>query len=300
MNVHLSDIFIFIFKINALKLIFAVTLLSLASPTVSSMQVLAAEEVDLELLLAVDVSASIDAVEARQQRDGYLAALADPQVITQIRRGTLGRIAVAYMEWAGERYQRKVVDWRMIDDQASAQAFLARLTTAPFVSVPATSISAVIDAARQEFATNLFTGRRRVIDISADGPNSHGRRVSFARDDALAENIVINALVIENTRGNPVGGAPAAGLEGYFRRRVIGGSGAFVMAAHFDNFAPMLLRKLLREIGTDPDLLSQNSERALPRDRTDQWWARSSSAAIKSRPAAGARAPDAECRARCR
>jgi hypothetical protein len=295
----MSKISIFLININILKIIFAAIFLLLASPTVSMVQVMAAEEVDLELLLAVDVSASIDAVEARQQRDGYLAALADPQVIAQIHRGALGRIAVAYMEWAGESYQRKVVDWRVIEDQASAQAFLAHLATAPFVSVPATSISAVIDAARQEFATNLFTGRRRVIDISADGPNSHGRRVSYARDDALAESIVINALVIENTRSNPMGGAPAAGLEGYFRRRVIGGSGAFVMAAHFDNFAPMLLRKLLREIGTDPDLLSQGGVQTLPEGRADRQSAKPSSSALRSPRVAGARAPDARCRARC-
>ena len=211
---------------------------------------------DLELLLAVDVSLSIDAVEARQQRDGYLAALADPRVISQIRKGPLGRIALAYIEWAGVGYQRMVVDWQVVEDQASAQAFLDRLAAAPFVSLPATSISGVIDAARGEFAANAFEGRRHVIDISADGPNSHGRRVSHARDEAVAGGIVINALVIENTRNNPMGGAPAAGLEGYFRRRVIGGAGAFVMVAHFGTFAPVLLRKLLREIGGDPALLS--------------------------------------------
>ena len=91
------------------------------------------------------------------------------------------------MEWAGETYQRKVVDWQIVEDQASAEAFLERLAAAPLVSVPATSISGLIDVARWEFATNHFTGQRRVIDISADGPNSHGRRVSRARDDAVAE-----------------------------------------------------------------------------------------------------------------
>jgi len=214
-------------------------------------------EVDIELLLAVDVSLSIDPVEARQQRDGYLAALADPRVIEQIRRGPLGRIALAYVEWAGPGYQHKVVDWQVVEDRDSAQAFLARLAAAPLMSMPATSISGLIDLARREFAANRFDGRRWVIDISGDGPNSNGRRVSFARDDAVAEGIVINALTIENTRNNPMGGAPAAGLEGYFRRRVIGGAGAFVMVAHFENFAPVLLRKLLREIGADPALLSE-------------------------------------------
>ena len=217
-------------------------------------------EVDIELLLAVDVSLSIDPVEARQQRDGYLAALADPRVIEQIRRGPLGRIALAYVEWAGTGYQHKVVDWQVVEDRGSAQAFLARLAAAPLMSMPATSISSLIDLARREFVNNRFDGRRRVIDISGDGPNSDGRRVSFARDDAVAEGIVINALTIENTRNNPMGGAPAAGLEGYFRRRVIGGAGAFVMVAHFENFAPVLLRKLLREIGADPALLSERDD----------------------------------------
>ena len=106
-------------------------------------------EVDIELLLAVDVSLSIDPVEARQQRDGYLAALADPRVIEQIGRGPLGRIALAYVEWAGPGYQHKVVDWQVVEDRDSAQAFLARLAAAPLMSMPATSISGLIDLARR-------------------------------------------------------------------------------------------------------------------------------------------------------
>jgi hypothetical protein len=300
MNAQRGCFLIFHNHINILREFFALAFLLLAMSAVSPPHVMAAEEVDLELLLAVDVSASIDTFEARQQRNGYLAALADPRVIDQIRQGPLGRIALAYMEWAGETYQRKVVDWQIVEDQASAEAFLERLAPAPLVSVPATSISGLIDVARWEFATNHFTGQRRVIDISADGPNSHGRRVSRARDDAVAEGIVIDALVIENTRSNPMGGAPAAGLEGYFSRRVIGGAGAFVMAAHFDNFAPMLVRKLPREIGADPVLLSQGGGQAWPEGRSGRWRSGFSSPAFRSQPAAGARARDAGCRDRCR
>jgi len=253
-----------IININNFRSFFIIISLLLIIAAVNSSTVLGdPDEVDIELLLAVDVSLSIDPVEARQQRDGYLAALTDPRVIEQIGRGPLGRIALAYVEWAGAGYQHKVIDWQVVEDRDSAQAFLVRLAAAPLASKPATSISGLIDLARREFSAKRFNGRRRVIDISGDGPNSDGRRVSFARDDAVAEGIVINALTIENTRNNPMGGAPAAGLEGYFRRRVIGGAGAFVMVAHFDDFAPVLLRKLLREIGADPALLSDRDDRSV-------------------------------------
>ena len=184
---HQSACLFFQFFFNGFRPFFAIKCLLLITVLAApSTAIGAPDEVDVELLLAVDVSLSIDAVEARQQRDGYLAALADPRVIAQIRRGPLGRIALAYVEWAGTHYQRKVVDWQVVEDQDSAQAFLAHLDAAPLVSMPATSISGLIDLARQEFATNSFPGRRRVVDISGDGPNSDGRRVSRARDDAMA------------------------------------------------------------------------------------------------------------------
>ena len=136
--------------------------------------------VDLELVLAVDVSGSIDMEEARQQREGYVAALADPAVVQAIRAGFHRRIALAYLEWASGDYQRLVLDWTLIEDDASAQAFAGRLALEPARTARWTSISAAIDAAVPLFDANGYAGDRRVIDVSGDGPEQsrplgHGR-----------------------------------------------------------------------------------------------------------------------------
>lgn len=204
--------------------------------------------VDLELLLAVDVSPSVDSHEADQQRQGYLAALAAPEVIAAIESGPLGRIAVTYVEWAGSAFQRRVVSWRILHDRASALAFRAELAAQTIGRGEGTSISAIIDFARQDFQRNGIAAGRQVIDISGDGPNSVGRPVREARDSALAEGIVINGLAIQNSRMNADTGAPTAFLDQYYEDRVIGGPGAFSLVADFDNFAPILLQKLMREI----------------------------------------------------
>jgi hypothetical protein len=206
------------------------------------------DPVDLELVLAVDVSPSVDDFEAKQQRDGYLAALTHPSIISAIESGLLGRIAVTYVEWAGEDYQRTVVDWAAIHDAASARAFADRLAARPIAGAPYTSISGVIDFARRAFDENGFDGTRRVIDISGDGPNSAGRRVEPARDQAVAAGITINGLPVFNDRPNPEGAGLAVDLDSYYELKVIGGAGSFSMIADFDVFAPTILRKLVREI----------------------------------------------------
>ncbi len=216
-------------------------LLALAEPA-------RAEPVDLELVLAVDVSPSMDDFEAEQQRQGYLAALAHPAVLAAIAGGELGRIAVSYVEWAGEDHQRTVVGWSLIDDAESARAFAERLAARPVGGAPYTSISAAIDFARRSFASNGFEGRRRVIDISGDGPNSAGRPVEAARDEAIADGITINGLPVFNARPNPDGAGLAVDLDLYYELKVIGGPGAFSMIAELDAFAPTILRKLVREI----------------------------------------------------
>ncbi len=208
--------------------------------------------VDLELVLAVDVSPSIDDFEAKQQRDGYLAALRHPSVISAIRSGAVGRIAVLYVEWAGEDYQRVVVDWTAIHDGASARAFAARLAARPIGGAPYTSISGALDFARRAFEDNGFAGTRRVIDISGDGPNSAGGPVEPARDRAVAAGITINGLPVFNVRPNPDGAGIAVDLDSYYELKVIGGAGAFAMIAHSDVFAPTILRKLVREIAARP------------------------------------------------
>jgi len=209
-----------------------------------------AEEVDLELVLAVDVSYSVDDHEAALQREGYLEALVHPAVLQAIGSGPLGRIAVTYIEWAGEAHQQRVVDWTTIGDAKDAQSFAAVLAGKPIGRAPATSISALIDFARSELASNRFTAPRRVIDISGDGPNSAGYPVGAARDAAVTDGITINGLPILSARPNPDGSSPAVGLIDHYRRKVIGGPGAFVLeASAFESFAPTLVEKLVREIG---------------------------------------------------
>jgi hypothetical protein len=209
-------------------------------------------EVDLELLLAVDVSTSVDPLEAELQRNGYVAAFTDPALQQAILDSTTGRIAVSYVEWAGANYQRTVIDWTVIDSAETAAAFAGTLKSKAISSAPSTSISGLIDFARRAFRSNAFQGLRRVIDISGDGPNSAGRSAAAARDDAVAEGITINGLPVLSSRPDPVAGAPATGVERYYRRHVIGGPGAFLLeVAEFENFAPILLKKLIREIRSD-------------------------------------------------
>ncbi len=224
-----------------------------------------AVEVDLELLLAVDVSTSVDSVEARQQRSGYVAAFREPALLQAIQDGPYGRIVLSYVEWAGENYQQTIVDWTVIDSAQSAEAFARTLEGSPISSAPSTSISGLIDFARNAFGTNGYKGLRQVIDISGDGPNSAGRSAALARDEAISAGITINGLPVLSSRPDPVAGAPATGVERHYRRYVIGGPGAFLLnVAEFENFAPIVLKKLIREIrGTvpsaqlAPDLIDQ-------------------------------------------
>jgi hypothetical protein len=212
--------------------------------------------VDLELVLAVDVSGSIDAEEARQQREGYVAAIADRAVIEAIGANFHRRIAVTCMEWASGDYQHVLLDWALIEDAASAEAFAARLATSPRRSARWTSISAAIDAAVPLFDGNGYAGERRVIHVSGDGPNNRGRPVRDARDDALAEGIVINGLPILNDRPQPfdMPTPMAMDLDRYYAEQVIGGPGSFVLPAKdFIDFRSAILSKLIREIaGREP------------------------------------------------
>jgi hypothetical protein len=211
--------------------------------------------VDLELVLAVDVSGSVDLEEARQQREGYVAAIADPAVLEAISANFHRRIAVTYLEWASGDYQHLVLGWTLIEDRASAEDFAARLAGSPRRTARWTSISAAIDAAAPLFDGNGYAGDRLVIDISGDGPNNRGRAVTAARDDALARSIVINGLPILNDRPQPFDlPTPAAiGLDRYYADQVIGGPGSFVLPAQdFVDFRNAILNKLIREIAGDP------------------------------------------------
>ncbi len=132
------------------------------------------EYVDLELVLAVDVSSSIDEVEARRQREGHVAALADPEVISAIQGGGYGRIAVMYLEWADGDFQRVVAPWTVIGTEADARIFAASLATAPFISGRRTAIGAAIESSITLIEDNDYQGMRQVIDLSGDGPQNSG------------------------------------------------------------------------------------------------------------------------------
>ena len=206
----------------------------------------AAQQVDLQLVLAVDVSRSVDAMEGRLQRQGYVDAFSDPQLIQAILNGRFGRIAVTYFEWAERTFSRMVAPWTVIASAADAQAF-ARALTQDNVQVGTwTSLSGAIDLAAAMFPFSGFRSERRVIDISGDGPNNDGGNVALARDDAVAGGITINGLPILTDDGTVLN---LPDLDVYYRECVIGGPGSFVIAAeNFHSFGQAILRKLILEI----------------------------------------------------
>lgn len=209
--------------------------------------------VDLELVLAVDVSGSIDAEEADLQRRGYVQALLNPKVAHAIRSGPFGRIAVAYVEWAGDHHQQTVIGWTLLDRRESIAAFADRLSESGIGRERWTSISAALAYAAALFDGNGYDGMRKVIDVSGDGPNNSGPPVSFIRDAVVEKGITINGLPVVNDRPNPWGGDPPQDLDGYYRANVIGGPGAFLVVADgFDAFAQAILTKLLLEISGLP------------------------------------------------
>ena len=154
------------------------------------------EPVDLLLVLAADVSRSVDSQKFQLQREGYAAALSDPRVIDAIQSGRRGRIGVLFLEWSGFGNQKVVIDWTVVDGPKAAQAFGDRLLESPRSFADRTSISGGIDAAVAQLARAPFEAQRRTIDVSGDGTNNAGRDVGQARDEAVALGISINGLVI--------------------------------------------------------------------------------------------------------
>ncbi|MGK7869286.1 DUF1194 domain-containing protein [Falsiroseomonas sp. E2-1-a20] len=212
----------------------------------------AEDPVDVALVLAVDVSRSVDADEARLQRLGYRTALTDAQLIQAIRGGMTGSIALAYVEWAGIEYQRLVLPWTRIGTQQAAEAWATALDEAPFASLSWTSISGAIDFSRRMLDGCPYEATRKVIDVSGDGVNNSGPPAEEARDRAVAEGITINGLPILNDRPT-FGRRPPIPLDIYFRESVIGGPGAFMIAAEdFGDFGQAVRRKLIREIAGLP------------------------------------------------
>src|SRR5580704_14143128 len=157
----------------------------------------AADQVDLLLVLAADVSRSIDDQKFELERRGYAAALSDPRVLQAISSGPNGRIAIAFVEWAGANSQKLVIDWTLVRDGNDARGFAGRLLESPRSFADRTAIGAGIDFARIQFARSPYASDRRVIDVSGDGTNNSGRDVREARDEALGNEVTtINGLVI--------------------------------------------------------------------------------------------------------
>jgi hypothetical protein len=216
----------------------------------------AADDVDLALVLVTDVSRSIDDSEFTLEKSGYAAAFTSNQVLTAIRNGPLGAIAVSYVEFASGFEVKTVLDWSVIRDPASARAFVDKLTAAPRSYWGRTAISAGIDHAVGMLAENNLNASRRTIDVCGDGTNNAGREVSEARDDAVRAGITINGLAIINE--HPVSWTfahvqPPGGLPKYYRENVTGGPGSFVMEVRdFKAFGDAMTRKLVAEIASRP------------------------------------------------
>lgn len=205
--------------------------------------------VDLELVLAADISRSMDLDEAALQRQGYAHAIRHPAIVDAIRAGALGRIAVTYMHWAGAGVQRVVVGWTEVSGADSADAFARAVEASGLEIATRTSISGAILHAAELFEGNGFRGRRRIIDVSGDGPNNSGLRVDEARARVVARRITINGLPIISNRPNPSGYPVLADLDLYYADCVIGGPAAFMVVAQgFDDFARAIRRKMLLEI----------------------------------------------------
>ena len=227
---------------RALLLIAAATVL-LAAPVSAR----AAEEVDLALVIAVDISFSMDPEEQALQREGFVDAFRSPVVHEAIRKGTLGRIAVVYAEWAATFEQKVVVPWTVIDNPESAMAFAGRLEAQPTRRGPRTSVSGAIDFGVRLLGQSGVEATRRVIDISGDGANNQGRSVTAARDEAVAQGITINGLPIMLKRATSYW--DVAELDVYYRDCVIGGPGAFtVPVRERDQFPQAIKTKIIMEI----------------------------------------------------
>ncbi len=207
------------------------------------------EVVDLELVLAVDVSWSMDIEEQILQREGYVAAFRHPEVIAAIGSGEWGRIAVTYVEWAGVGLHRTRVPWMVVEDAATADAFATRLAAAPMGRLRRTSISSALDMVAPLFEENAVEGMRRVVDISGDGPNNMGGPVEVARDRLIEQGITVNGLPIMLKRPTAGSFFQIADLDVYYEDCVIGGAGAFVITVtERAEFADAIRRKLVLEI----------------------------------------------------
>jgi hypothetical protein len=215
----------------------------------------AAQALDVKLVMAADVSRSINDGEFDLQRRGYAAAITNPRVLDAILAGRHGAIAVSFLEWAGEGEQKTVVDWTLIGGADDARKFAAALLEAPRSFVGRTAIGSAIDFSMGVLGESAFEADRAVIDVSGDGTSNQGRSVTDSRDAAVGAGVTINGLAIFNQRAAAEGGYlalhtnPPGGLDKYYRENVIGGSGSFVLRIDdFKDFDEAMILKLVTEI----------------------------------------------------
>jgi hypothetical protein len=203
-------------------------------------------EVDLALVIAVDISYSMDVEELALQRQGFADAFRSPVVHEAIRSGMLGRIAVVYMEWAGLGDQQVMVPWTVIEEPGSAIGFADKVAAVPVRRAQRTSISGAIDNGMKLLARSGVDATRRFIDVSGDGANNQGRPVTVARDEALAQGVTINGLPLMLKRP---GYLDIANLDIYYKDCVIGGPGHFMEPVRSrDQFQQAIRTKVIREI----------------------------------------------------
>src|SRR5215468_4372374 len=217
----------------------------------------AAEQTDLLLVLAMDVSRSMDQAKFFLQRQGYAAAISNPQVLNAIKSGPHQKIALCFIDWSGPFEQKLVIDWTIVDGPAAASGFgdLIAQARRPFYN--STSIGAAINFATAQLARAPFEAERQAIDVSGDGTNNAGPDVQFFRDQAIAKGILVNGIVILTDIAlapNPRHTNPPGGIEKYYRDNVIGGAGSFVMVAEdYNSFGRAMVRKLIAEIAKSPE-----------------------------------------------
>lgn len=223
--------------------------LAFVSPLAALVPACAKDAVDLNLVLTVDVSLSMDRDEQQLQRDGYVSAFRDPAVIAAIGSGAHRKIAVTYVEWAGEHYQSVVIPWMVIDGAAAAEAFASELERKPITRERMTSISAALRYASRLLDASPFAGTRNVIDVSGDGPNNAGPPVVAIRDDVIAKGTVVNGLPLLLKAGGYYSSFDIPNLDEYYADCVVGGAGAFSLPVKAkEEFAAAIRQKLILEI----------------------------------------------------
>jgi hypothetical protein len=227
-------------------------------------------DVDLELVLAVDVSRSMDRDEQELQRQGYVSAFRHPEVIRAITAGAYGQIAVTYVEWAGIGMQTLVVPWTVIAGRADSESFAARIAAAPLTGESGTSISSALLFAATQLKESAFRGDRRAVDVSGDGPNNMGYPVDITRDWLIRQGVTINGLPIMLKTDDSFGPFDIPRLDVYYEDCVIGGPGAFMLTVDAPaSFEAAIRRKLLLEIAGLPPHIMPTALDTIRKPRVD-------------------------------